>query len=91
MMNNELFLVDVSSLIYRAFFAIPRLTHSNGIPTNAVYGFTVSLLSILEKYKPSYLICVLDSAAPSFRKELYPDYKANRGGPPDELKPQFDL
>ena len=87
--KKRVFLVDVSSFIFRAFFALPVLTNSRGKPTNATYGFLTMILKIVEKYKPDSLICVFDSKEPSFRKEIYTDYKANRGAPPDMLIPQF--
>ncbi|MBI2606706.1 MAG: DNA polymerase I [Deltaproteobacteria bacterium] len=86
-----LYLVDISSLIFRAFFAIRKLTTSKGVPVNAVYGVTTMLLNLLEKRKSDYIACVFDTPAPSFRKEIYEGYKANRGAPPEELVPQFDL
>lgn len=89
--QKKLFLIDASSLIFRAFFAIRGLSTSKGMPTNAVYGFTTMLLGVLEKYKPDYVACVFDTPKPTFRKEIYPDYKANRGAPPDDLVPQFEL
>ncbi|MGE4233332.1 MAG: DNA polymerase I [Bacteriovoracia bacterium] len=89
--DKRIFIIDSSSFIFRAFFAIPRLSTSKGIPTNAVFGFVTMLLKVIEKYKPDYVACVFDSKAPSFRKEIYDDYKANRGEPPDDLKPQFEL
>ncbi len=89
--HPKLFLIDSSSLIFRAFFAIRNLSTSKGLPTNAVYGYTTMLLGVLDKYKPDYIACIFDTPKPTFRKELYPDYKAHRGPPPDDLIPQFDL
>lgn len=88
---KTLYLVDISSFIFRAFFAIRKLTTSKGISVNAVFGVTNMLLQLLEKYKPDAIACVFDTPKPSFRKEIYDDYKSNRGAPPDELIPQFDL
>lgn len=86
----KLFLIDSSSLIFRAFFAIRNLSTSKGHPTNATYGFVTMLLGVLEKHKPDYIACVFDTPSPTFRKEIYPEYKAHRGAPPDDLTPQFD-
>ncbi len=88
---KSLYLIDISSFIFRAFFAIRKLTTSQGLPVNAVYGVTNMLLQIIEKNKPSAIVCVFDTPKPSFRKEMYEEYKSNRGAPPDELIPQFDL
>ena len=85
----RLFLIDVSGFIFRAFFAIQNLSTSKGHPTNATYGFLSMVLKVLEQHKPDAVICVFDSKEPSFRKDEYPDYKANRGAPPDLLIPQF--
>jgi DNA polymerase-1 len=85
----RLFLIDGSSYIYRAFFAIRHLSNSNGLPTNAVYGFTQMLLKVLKEYQPDYLVVVLDSKAPTFRSEVYKEYKANRPAMPDALVPQL--
>jgi DNA polymerase-1 len=86
----RLFLIDSSSLIFRAFFAIRGLSNSKGLPTNAIYGFVTMLLGVIEKQRPDYIVCVFDTAIPTFRKEIYPEYKANRGAPPEDLIPQFE-
>ena len=84
-----LFLIDGSSYMYRAFFAIPHLSNSSGVPTNAVYGFTTMLHKIINDYKPDYLALVFDTPAPTFRHEVYQDYKANRPEMPDTLAAQI--
>lgn len=84
-----LFLIDGSSYIYRAFFALPYLSNSSGVPTNAVYGFTTMLLKIINDYKPDYLAIAFDTPAPTFRHEVYHAYKANRPEMPDSLVPQI--
>jgi DNA polymerase-1 len=88
--ENTLFLVDVSSFIFRAFFAIRSLSSRSGEPTNAVYGVAAMLGRLIEEANPKYLTIVYDSKEPSFRKEVYPEYKANRSETPDDLIPQFD-
>lgn len=88
--ENSLFLVDVSSFIFRAFYAIRQLSNRNGEPTNAVYGVASMLARLMEETNPKYLTIVYDSKEPSFRKEVYKEYKANRSAPPDDLIPQFD-
>jgi DNA polymerase I len=85
----RLFLIDGHSYIYRAFYAIRHLSNSKGFPTNAVYGFTQMLLKVIKDYQPEYLAVVLDSKAPSFRSEVYTEYKANRTAMPDNLSLQI--
>ncbi|HKY62910.1 MAG TPA: DNA polymerase I [bacterium] len=88
--NPALYIVDGSSYIFRAYFAIRHLSNSKGLPTNAIYGFTQMLLKLIKDEKPEYLLMVFDSKEPSFRKNDYAEYKANREVPPDDLAPQFD-
>ncbi|MCB0411265.1 MAG: hypothetical protein KDD22_01990 [Bdellovibrionales bacterium] len=85
---KKLYLVDVSSFFFRAFFAIPPLTNSEGLPTNALYGFMSMTLKLLRDIRPDYMVYCLDRKEPSFRKEMYEDYKANRDEMPDDLVPQ---
>jgi DNA polymerase-1 len=85
----RLFLIDGSSYIFRAFHAIGRLSTSEGFPTNAIFGFTSMLLKILKEMKPEYIAVVLDAKGPTFRDEIYPEYKANRPGMPEDLGPQI--
>src|SRR3989339_255322 len=87
--TKKLFIIDGSSYIYRSFHAIRNLSSSKGLPTNAIYGFTSMLLKVISDTKPEYLVMAFDMPAPTFRKELYSDYKANRPDMPDELKPQI--
>ncbi|HTL13371.1 MAG TPA: 5'-3' exonuclease H3TH domain-containing protein, partial [Bdellovibrionota bacterium] len=84
-----LYLLDISSFIFRAFFAIRSLSNRKGEPTNAVYGVASMLGRLFEEADPSHLAVTYDSKEPSFRKEIYADYKANRSAPPDDLVPQF--
>src|SRR6476620_1907370 len=86
---HTLYRIDISSFIFRAFFAIRSLTSKSGEPTNAVYGVATMLARLVEEAQPQYLAVVYDSKEPSFRKEIYPEYKANRSAPPDDLIPQF--
>jgi DNA polymerase-1 len=88
---QRIYLVDGSSYIYRAYYAIRRLTNSSGLPTNAVFGFTNMLLKVIRDEAPDHLAVVFDARGPSFRKELYPDYKANRAAMPEDLRPQIPL
>ena len=90
-MNEQrprLFLIDGSSYIYRAFFALPHLTNSKGFPTNAVYGFTNMLLKLMRERRPEYLAVAFDAPGPTFRHEVFAAYKAQRPPMPDNLRPQ---
>jgi len=86
---KTLYLVDASSLFFRAFYAIPPLTNSKGFPTNAIYGFLNQLIRLLREKNPELIALCLDRKEPSFRKEIYPDYKANRTELPEALAPQL--
>lgn len=84
-------IIDGSSLLYRAFFALPPLKNALGIPTNAVYGFLTMLVKLYETIGPDYVAIAFDKGKQTFRTELYPDYKGNRPEAPDDLRPQFAL
>jgi len=90
-MGKVLYLVDGSLLAYRAFYAFIRnpLRTSKGENTSAVFGFTNSLLKILNDYNPEYIGVFFDSPTPTFRHKLFEEYKATRPPAPDELKPQI--
>ena len=88
---QRLFLIDGSGYIYRAYFAIRHLSNSKGQATNAVYGFVNMLLKVVREQQPDHLAVVFDSKGPTFRHELYPDYKANRAAMPDDLVPQVPV
>lgn len=86
---KKLYLVDVSSLFFRAFFAVRPLTSPSGLPTNAIYGFLSMLIKLLKDEKPEYLAFCYDRKDPSFRKEIFPEYKAHRTEMPEDLAPQI--
>lgn len=86
---KKLYLVDVSSLFFRAFFAVRPLTSPSGMPTNAIYGFLSMLMKLLKEEKPEYLVFCYDRKEPSFRKGIYPEYKAHRSEMPEDLVPQI--
>ncbi|MDA8234499.1 MAG: DNA polymerase I [Clostridia bacterium] len=88
---SKFIIIDGNSLIHRAFYALPLLTTSQGVFTNAVYGFTNMLLKIMEEEKPDYLVVAFDKGKPTFRVETYAEYKGHRKGTPDELRPQFPI
>jgi DNA polymerase-1 len=85
------YLIDASSYVYRAFFALPALTSPAGLPTNAAYGFTTMLLKLLRETTPAYVGAVFDAPGPTFRDELFEPYKANRPAMPDDLAAQLPL
>lgn len=87
--NPRIYLVDASSYIFRAFFALPPLTNSSGLPTQAIYGFTTMTLKFLKDHRPEYLAVALDAARETFRNQIYPEYKGNRPEAPPDLIPQF--
>jgi len=82
---QKLYLIDGTSYLYRAFFALPHLSTSKGFPTNAIFGFTSMLLKLLREEKPEGLAVVFDGPKPSFRKDLFADYKAHRPPAPQTL------
>ena len=87
--SPRLFLIDGSSYIFRAFFAIPPLSNAAGLPTNAIFGFTNILLKLLKQHRPEYVVVALDAGRETFRNEMFADYKSNRPEAPAELVPQF--
>jgi DNA polymerase I len=92
---GHLYLVDGSSFIFRAYYALPKMSRTDGTPVNAVFGFSAMLFKLLEDLadgaKPTHLAVVFDAARESFRNEIYPDYKAQRPDAPEDLIPQFEL
>lgn len=90
-MTEKLVLVDGHSILNRAFYGLPELTNSKGMHTNAVYGFLNILFKIMEEEKPDYLIVAFDVKAPTFRHEMYTEYKGNRKPMPAELHEQVPL
>ncbi len=89
--KEEIYLVDASGYIFRAYHAVRSLTNSKGVPTNAVYGFTQMLLKLVKDFKPTHVGMVFDVSRRSFRTEMFPEYKAHRPPPPEDLVPQFAL
>lgn len=88
---KSLYLVDISSFIFRAYYAIRPLSTKEGIPVNAVFGVVSMINRLIESKKPDHLIVCNDRAEKGFRHEIFPKYKANRDAPPEDLVPQFDL
>jgi DNA polymerase-1 len=89
--ERHLILVDGSGYIFRAFHALPPMTNPQGVPVNAVYGFTQMIARFLTDHRGSHIAVVFDSARETFRNAIYADYKAHRPEPPPELVPQFAL
>ena len=87
--KGSIFLIDGSSYIYRAYYALPYLSNSEGVPTNAVYGFTKMLLKIIKEHRPEHIAVAFDTKGPTFRVDMYSEYKAQRPEMPDDLKPQI--
>lgn len=88
---KKVMIIDGSSLLYRAFFALPPLNNALGVPTNAVYGFLTMLVKLFDRLNPDYVAVAFDKGKVTFRTELYEDYKGNRPNAPDDLRPQFGL
>lgn len=82
-------LIDGNALVHRGYHAVPPLTTKEGEPTNAVYGFAMILLRAIKDLKPTHIACSFDLAGPTFRDEMYADYKATRVKGDDELYAQF--
>ncbi len=91
-MEKKLVIIDGSSLLYRAFYALPpTMTAPDGTPTNGVYGFLRMLLGLYRELDPMYMAVTFDKARETFRTEMYDKYKATRKPAPSELVPQFGL
>src|SRR5262245_39604239 len=86
-----LFALDAFALIFQVFHAIPEMSSPSGLPTNALYGFTRDLLFLRSEKKPDYLVCAFDVAGPTFRDEIFKEYKANRAPMPDDLCMQVPM
>ena len=90
-MSDKLMLIDGNSIVNRAFYGVPDLTNRDGLHTNAIYGFLNILLKLLDEEAPKYLLVAFDEKAPTFRHEMYTEYKGNRKGMPDELAEQMPV
>ena len=89
--NNELFLIDGSGFIFRAYHALPPLNRPDGTPVNAVLGFTNMLVKLITDMHVPNIAVIFDAARKNFRNDIYADYKANRDETPPDLIPQFPL
>ena len=90
-MAETVYLIDGSGYIFRAYYALRRLSNSKGQPTNAVYNFATMLIRVLKDLDPKYLAIAFDVGGKNFRHDLYDQYKANRPPPPEDLPPQIPL
>lgn len=90
-MSKKVMLIDGSSLIFRAFFALPNLTNADGVMTNGVYGFLTMYFRAVDEYNPDYILVAFDKKTKTFRHKEFEDYKANRDKAPNELNYQFGI
>lgn len=90
-MSKKLIMIDGNSLVFRAFHALPPMKKGDGQVVNAAYGFFTMLLGLIDERQPDYLAVSFDLKGPTFRKEMFEEYKANRQKTPDELLEQFPL
>ena len=90
-MTKKLLLIDGNAIIHRAYHALPPLTTKKGELVNAVYGFSSTVLNVIEKFKPDYVVASFDLAGPTFRHKKFKDYKATRTKAPDDLYAQIPL
>jgi DNA polymerase-1 len=88
---KHLYLVDGYGYLFRAFFALPPISKKDGTPTGAAYGFSNMLVKLLRESDADGMLVVFDAKGPTFRSEIYPEYKANREEPPEDLVPQFPM
>jgi len=87
--EKAIYLIDGSSYIYRAYHAVRHLSTSQGLPTNAIFGFTNMLLKLLSEHNPEYMAMAFDAKGPTFRHKMYDAYKANRPPMPEDLVVQI--
>ncbi|MEK9679572.1 MAG: DNA polymerase I [Rhodospirillaceae bacterium] len=89
---EHVYLIDGSGFLFRAYFGIKtQMSRPDGTPTNAVYGFTQMLLKMADETDADHIAVIFDRARKTFRSDIYPDYKAQRPPPPEDLIPQFEL
>ena len=90
-MHHRLYIIDVFSLLFQVFYAIPSMSSPRGEPTNAVFGLARDLTALLNDHQPSHLICAMDTSGPAARNEVFDDYKANREEAPEDLRAQIPI
>jgi DNA polymerase-1 len=89
--SNDIYLVDGSAFIFRAYHALPPMTNPEGVVVNAVYGFCNMMVKLLNDMEAPCIAVIFDAARKNFRNDIYPEYKANRDDAPDDLIPQFAI
>jgi DNA polymerase-1 len=87
--TKTLFLIDGTAFIHRAYHAIRNLSNSSGLPTNAIFGFARMLIKLMEEHQPEYAVMLFDAKGPTFRHDMYAEYKANRPKMPDDMAMQL--
>lgn len=90
-MENKLLLIDGNSILNRAFYGLPQMTNSQGVPTNAILGFLNIMFKFLDEEQPTHLMVAFDLKAPTFRHKMFGDYKGTRKGMPEELAQQVPI
>ncbi|WP_010295509.1 DNA polymerase I [Clostridium senegalense] len=91
MSKEKMLILDGHSLMYRAFYAMPNLSNSEGLFTGAIYGFSNMLFKMIDEIEPDYIVATFDRSKPTFRHESFEEYKAGRKTMPDELRMQFPI
>lgn len=89
--SSKIHLIDATGYLFRSYYAIRSMASPDGTPTNGVYGMLQTFLRFLRTEAPRHAAAVFDAGPESFRNEIFPEYKANRSEPPEDLVPQFDL
>jgi len=90
-MAKTAYLIDGMAYVFRSFFGMRSMSAPDGTPINAVFGLGMTLQKFLADHRPDYVACCFDAGSKTFRTDMFPEYKANRGAPPEELVPQFDI
>ncbi|HHD82368.1 MAG TPA: DNA polymerase I, partial [Campylobacterales bacterium] len=88
---KTLTIIDTFGFFFRAYFALPPLKNSDGFPTGLLTGFVNLIDSLRTEHSTDYIVFALDSKGPTFRNEIYADYKANRDSPPEDLVKQLPI
>ena len=86
--KKTVFIIDGSSFLYRAYYALSQMTDARGLPVQAVYGFCRMIKKLIDDFNPGYLVIAWDSKGKTERHDVFPDYKATRQAPPSDLKNQ---
>jgi len=90
-MPKTAYLIDTMAYVFRSYYAMRAMSAPDGTPINAVFGLGMTLQKLLRDHQPRLAVCCFDAGAKTFRNDMFPDYKANRAAPPEDLIPQFDL